>query len=84
MARNSPKAPRAMLEMDNSGAACPGAATNSHGCSVLRVASKNANARCRRAAISAKMSRSGCLAHRGQVAGAAAATACTAVQRGQK
>ena len=26
--------------MDNSGAACPGSATNSHGFSVLRVASK--------------------------------------------
>ena len=73
-----------MLEIDSTGASAAGAGVNSHGCRALRVASKNPNAGSRRAAISVKMSRSGCLAHAGQVAGAAAATACTAVQPGQK
>ena len=70
--------------MNSACASSPGAVVNSHGCRALRVASKNPNARSRREAISAKMSCSGCRPHAGQEAGAVAATACTAVQRGQK
>ena len=84
MARNSPKAPRAMLETNSAYAPSPGAAVNSHGCRALRVASKKANARSRRTAISTKMSRKGCRPHAGQAAWAVVATARTALQRGQK